>query len=79
MRTTLDLDDRVLRQAKRRALDLGETLTRFIDRAIRAQLAEPPQIPAFRLTLLTKKGRARPDVDWDDRESIYEHMEEEDT
>jgi hypothetical protein len=76
MRTTLDLDDLVLRQAKRRALDLGETLTRFIERAIKAQLAEPSQTPAFRLKLLTKKGRARPDLDWDDRESLYEHMEE---
>jgi hypothetical protein len=76
MRTTLDLDDHVLQQAKRRALDLGETLARFIERAIRAQLAEPSQIPSFRLTLLTKKGNARPDIDWDDRVSLYEHMEE---
>ena len=76
MRTTLDLDDRVLQQAKRHALDQGETLTRFIERAIRAQLAVPAQVPAFRLSLLTKKGKARPDIDWDDRDSIYEHMED---
>ena len=75
MRTTLDLDDRVLKQAKRRALEQGETLTRFIEGAIRSRLAESANLPPFRLTLLTKKGEARPGVDWDDRDSIYEHME----
>ncbi|HXO26291.1 MAG TPA: hypothetical protein VOA80_03035 [Thermoanaerobaculia bacterium] len=75
MRTTLDIDDRVLRQAKRRALETGETLTRFIEVAIRSRLAEAQHLPPYRLTLLTKRGEARPGVDWDDRESIYEHME----
>ena len=75
MRTTLDIDDRVLGQAKRRALEAGETLTRFIEVAIRRRLAEAKHLPAYRLTLLTKRGEARPGVDWDDRESIYEHME----
>ncbi|HXM69613.1 MAG TPA: hypothetical protein VN970_00655 [Thermoanaerobaculia bacterium] len=76
MRTTLDLDDRVLRQAKRRALERGETLTRFIEGAIRSRLAEAARLPPYRLELLTKKGEARPGVDWDDRDSIYEHMED---
>jgi hypothetical protein len=76
MRTTLDLDDRVLKQAKRQALERGETLTRFIEGAIRSRLAEAARLPAFRLELLTKKGEARPGVDWDDRDSIYEHMED---
>jgi len=82
VRTTLDLDDRILDQAKRLARDRGETLTRFIEQAIRAQLAETPrvpepaQVPTFQLTPLTKKGQARRDVDWDDRDSIHEHMED---
>lgn len=75
MRTTLDLDDRVLKRAKREALERGETLTRFIEEAIRRHLVEPLQLPPYRLTLLTKKGEARPGVDWDDRDSIHEHME----
>jgi hypothetical protein len=75
MRTTLDLDDRVLKRAKREALERGETLTRFIEEALRSRLAEPAQLPPFRLTLLTKKGDARPGIDWDDRDSLYEHME----
>jgi hypothetical protein len=75
MRTTLDIDDRVLKQATRQALERGETLTKFIEAAIRSRLAKPAQLPPFRLTLLTKKGEARPGVDWEDRDSLYEHME----
>jgi hypothetical protein len=75
MRTTLDLDDRVLKRAKHQALEQGETLTKFIEDAIRSRLAEPAARPPFRLTLLTKRGEARPGVDWDDRDSLYEHME----
>jgi hypothetical protein len=75
MRTTLDIDGRVLKEAKRHALERGETLTRFIEEAIRCHLAEPAQLPPFRLTLLIKKGESRPGVAWDDRDSIYEHME----
>jgi hypothetical protein len=43
MRTTLDLDDRLLQQAERRALEQGETLTRFIEDALRARLT--PRLP----------------------------------
>jgi hypothetical protein len=77
MRTTLDLDDRVLLQAKRSALDRGVTLTRFIEDAIRNLLAAPTKSPGFKLDLLTKSGAARPGVDWDDRDSVYAHMEDE--
>jgi hypothetical protein len=75
MRTTLDIDEVLLKQAKRHALERGETLTRFIEGAIRSRLAEATRLPPFRLELLTKKGEARPGVDWDDRNSIYDHME----
>lgn len=76
MRTTLDLDDRLLRAAKRRAVDDGEPLTRVIERALRVYLNPPrPSGKRFRLNLLIKKGRARPGVDWDDRDSLYERME----
>ncbi|HVR07040.1 MAG TPA: DUF2191 domain-containing protein [Thermoanaerobaculia bacterium] len=74
MRTTLEIDDGVLKQARRLALERGETLTRFIEEAIRRQLSVPSGLPPYRLILLTKKGKARPDIDWDDRDSIYEHM-----
>jgi len=77
MRTTLDLDDRVVLEAKKRALDRGETLTQFVEGAIRSQLAEPARKEPFRLKLLIKKGPVRKDVDWGDRDALYTLMEEE--
>ena len=77
MRTTLDFDDRLLRQAKMRAAAEGETLTSLIERALRAFLRPPrPDRKQFRLHLLTKRGRAVPGINWDDRDSIYERMED---
>jgi hypothetical protein len=76
MRTTLDVDDRLLRDAKKRAAERGEPLTRVIEHALRAYLHPPrAQAAPFRLKLLTRKGRALPGVDWDDRDSLYERME----
>lgn len=76
MRTTLDLDDALMREAKKRAADDGATLTRVIEEAIRFYLRpQPTTLKPFKLKLLTKKGRAMPGVHWDDRDSLYERME----
>jgi hypothetical protein len=76
MRTTLDLDDRLLRMAKQRAAEEGDTLTHVVERALRGYL-QPPQRAGrpFRLKLLIKKGRPVPGLNWDDRDSLYERME----
>ncbi len=76
MRTTLDMDDAVLRAAKKRAAEDGETLTRLLERALRLYLRPPSRRPgAFKLDLLTRRGRLLPGVDVDDRDSLYERME----
>jgi len=76
MRTTLNFDDALLRQAKKRAAEDGETLTRLIERALRAYLQPNRRAgKPFRLNLLIKSGRPVPGVNWDDRDSIYERME----
>jgi hypothetical protein len=76
MRTTLDVEDRLLRDAKRRAVEDGRTLTAVIEDALRQYLT-PTGRPrtAFRLQLLTKKGRLLPGVDLSDRDSLYDRME----
>ena len=76
MKTTLNLDDRLLREAKKRAADEDRTLTGLIEAALRAYLqpANPPG-PPFKLKLLIKKGRVVPGINWDDRDSLYERME----
>ena len=76
MRTTLDLDDHVLRKAKQLAAREGKTLTRVVEEALRQRLAGPVRgAQPFRLRLLTKKGRLIPGVNLADRDALYERME----
>jgi hypothetical protein len=76
MRTTLALDDDLVRKAKKRAADARTTLTAVIEEALRHYLA-PPRAAGkpFRLRLLTQKGRAVPGVNFADRDALYERME----
>lgn len=76
MKTTLNLDDRLIREAKARASRDGETLTSLIERALRNYL-QPAQGPVrdFRARLLTKRGPALAGVDLDDRGQLHERME----
>ncbi len=76
MRTTLDLDDRILRQAKKQAAADGTTLTRLIEQALREYLT-PSSRPAraYRFEPLVKSGRILPGVDVADRDTLYERME----
>ena len=77
MRTTLDVDDRILRLAKQRAAEDGETLTRVVEKALQGYLQPAARRgKPFRLKLLIKKGRPVPGVNWDDRDSLYERMED---
>ena len=76
MRTTLDIDDHLLREAEQRAAEDGETLTCVLEKALRHYLKtrRTPGEP-FRLHLLTKKGRAIPGLNWENRDSFYERMD----
>jgi hypothetical protein len=76
MRTTLDLDDALVRKAKGRAADEGTTLTALIEEALRRYLTPAPATSRpFRLKLLTKRGRLVPGVNLADRDALYEQME----
>jgi hypothetical protein len=76
MRTTLDIDDRVLRQAKKLAAEEGKTLTRVIEEALRERLAPRTRTgKKFKLRLLTKNGRLIPGTNLADRDLLYEQME----
>jgi hypothetical protein len=58
VRTTLDIDEHVLRQAKQVAAREGTTLTRIIEEALRERVRRPRRSKrVFRLRLLTKQGR----------------------
>ncbi|MHB8416525.1 MAG: type II toxin-antitoxin system VapB family antitoxin [Myxococcales bacterium] len=57
MRTTLDIDDGLLRAAKQRAAKQGRTLTSLVEEALRERLdaGSAPRRP-FKLRLVTKAG-----------------------
>lgn len=75
MKTTLNLDDRVLQKAKRRAAREGITLTRMVEDALRARLATASERKApFRLKLHTVKGDSPPRIDLCDRNALYDIM-----
>lgn len=76
MKTTLNFDDRLLRAAKARAAQDGDTLTRLIERALRNYLRPARERPSgFRAELLTKRGAPFAGVDLDDRNVLYERMD----
>jgi hypothetical protein len=78
MRTTLDIDDTLLKKAKARARQTRRTLTGVIEEALRQALTGTTPAgapPAHRLTLKTVKGSLLPGVDISDRDSLYERME----
>ena len=76
VKTTLNLDDRLFREAKKMAAERGVTLTQVIEEALRAALAQPPDRGApLRLRWPTRQGRRPPDVDIADRDALYDRME----
>lgn len=76
MRTTLNLPDALLDQARARAARDGRTLTSLIEEGLRAVLAD--QRRAARVTLpVHGTGRGRVLVDLDDREALAEALEAE--
>jgi hypothetical protein len=76
MRTTLDLEDRLLRMARRKAAAEGRTLTAVIEEALHALLGRPARPRRrFRLRLPTRRGTRLPDVEIADRDALYERLD----
>ena len=77
MRTTVRLDDDLLRDVKELAAKTGRTLTAVIEDALRETLARYQSRRArARVTLPTFKGRGlRPGVDLDDSGGLLEIMD----
>ncbi len=77
MKTTLNLDDRLLTRAKRLAASEGVTLTAFVEDALRARVAARPKTAKeFRLKLPTVRGNRPPAVDVADRQALLDLLDE---
>ena len=80
MRTTIRMDDELLRRAKEHAARTGTTLTRVIEDAVRqllarrrvSQVREPVRLPTF-----CGEG-LQPGIDLDDTAALVELMDERD-
>jgi len=77
MRTTISLDEALLKQARRVALDRGISLNELVVVALRVELNRTKPDPKKRIELPTFKGRGRrPGVDLDDSAALEEIMNE---
>jgi plasmid stability protein len=70
VKTTLNLDDRLLRRAKARAAEQGVTLTSLIEDALRTAL-EPKASAPYVFSMSVVEGQGFP-FDVNDRGSIYD-------
>lgn len=72
MKTTLDLNGRVLRKARDQAEREGITLAKFVEKALRVRLASGRGgIIRNPLRLETVAGEEPPNVDIADRDALY--------
>ncbi len=77
MRTTVRLDERLLREAKRLAAESGQTLTSILEDALREMLARRragQRSKPVRLKTV-KGGGVQPGVDLDDSAALLDYMD----
>ena len=79
MRTTLSIDESLLKRAKKQATAQGVTLGRHVEDAVRTKLAQPenphtaPSIPIF-----TRGDGLRPGIDPSSTRALYDALDAED-
>lgn len=76
MRTTLNIDDGLMKKVRKMAADSDRTMTEVIEEMIRREVAGA-RAPAggFKLEWTAVAGRTRPGVDLDDRDALIDAME----
>ncbi len=74
MRTTLNIPDQIIKDAKMRAVEEGKTLTDLLVEGLRLRLGKT--IPIRTLPVSSAEGGLLPGVDWKFLESEYRDAEE---
>jgi Arc/MetJ family transcription regulator len=75
MRTTIDITDELLRQAKKRAAEDRVPLRQVVESALRVYLGRQKGSGTYRLKWRAEHGQLQPGVDLDDRNSLFDAME----
>jgi hypothetical protein len=77
MRTTLTLDDDVLRLARRRAAEENRPLKAIVNEALRAGLQPDAtrRRPPYTFRMKVVRGRVMPGVDLNDRDKLFDLMD----
>jgi hypothetical protein len=76
MKTTIEIDDRLLERAKRHAAAHGTTLRAVVEEALRARLAPRPEGKArYRFAPPTVRGSRPPAVEVADRNALYDLLD----
>lgn len=79
MRTTLAIDDALLKRAKKAAAERGTSLARLVEDALRESLdKKPPARASWRLPVSRASGGLRPGVDAARNETMWAAVEDED-
>lgn len=73
-RTTLTIDDQILRELKRKAAEEGRTLQSVTNDLLRRSLRSSPHKP-YRLELRGWKASVLPGVDLLDRDALFDLMD----
>ena len=76
MKTTLNIDDNVMRELKREAARRGCTMSTLVEAGVRMVLRKEP--PAAKIPPLPSFSMGPALVDYADREALYRAMEDED-
>ena len=76
MRTTITIDDGLLDRVRRRAVELGQTVSQVVEDSVREKLSRADAATTERYALPTfHGGRPRGAVDLDDNAALLEVMD----
>lgn len=76
MRTTIEITDELFRKAKKKAASEGVALREVIETALRFYLSKPRKGGDYKLKWRTERGRILPGVHLDDRDALFDLMNE---
>lgn len=75
MRTTIDINEDLLRRAKKKAADEGVHLRNVVEEALRAHLAGRSKPTGYKLRWTTERGELLPGVNLEDRDALFDLMD----